>query len=864
MLLQIGDLFGSYEIVGLLGQGGMGEVYRARDTTLKRDVALKVLPAAFLRDPEHKARFQREAEVLASLDHPNIGPIYGLVESEEARALVLALIEGPTLADRIAAGPLERPELLRIVRQTIDALEYAHDHGVVHRDLKPANVKITPEGTVKVLDFGLAKVMEDDRLAPSGADLPTQTIGLTRVGVILGTASYMSPEQAVGKSADRRSDIFSFGAVLFEALTGRRAFRGATAGDVLESVVRNDPDWSMLSSDTPEALRTVLRRCLTKDRLQRMQAIGEARITLDAGSTAPPAAPRLAALPLTFLRKPWATAAALLLALLLLGGVYLAGRRAGVAPPLSFQRLTYRHGDILSARFAPEAQTVLFSAAWEDGPVELFSMRLESPESRSMDLPGVELQAVSASSDMALLRRGGMLMDWHFRLGVLASAPFAGGAPREIISGVRFADYGPESSAMAAVRLAQGGFQIEFPLGKVLYQTPGDIGGMRVSPKGDLVAFAERTSGFGADWAIATLDHNGRKKTLTTGWPGGDLLWLAWPPSGDEVWFAAGISGSDTLRAVSLSGRVRELAHFPASFQILDVSRDGRVLANRVNGHGGFMGTLPGESKERDLSWLDDSETDDLSADGKTLLITEYGDGGGSGRWSIYLRKTDGSPAVRLGEGQAFALSPDGKWALTLRRGNPAQLVLLPTGPGNPVVLANGNPRDYLAADWLPDGKRILFAGVEPGHKARCYVQDVAGGAPRPVTPEGVTSRLGQHSISPDGAWFAAMDSQGQVSLYPTETGEPRPIPGLSPGDIPLRWSADETALFMLRKNALPVRIFRVNVATGRSEQWKEIQPADPAGIAELYSLQLAADETTYYYSYIRTLSDLYVIGGLR
>src|SRR5258708_11122667 len=279
MPLSVGDKLGHYEILSLLGQGGMGEVYRARDTTLKRDVALKVLPAAFLRDPERMARFQREAEVLASLDHPNIGPIYGIVESEGARALVLALIDGPTLADQIAAGLLPQDDAIAIARQIIEALEYAHDRGVIHRDLKPANVKITPEGVVKVLDFGLAKVLEDE-VAPASAgglaNSPTLTLGHTRAGVILGTAAYMSPEQAIGRPVDRRSDIFSFGAVLYEMLTGQRAFTGATAPDVLENVVKTDPDWSRLPAQ--EAL---VRRCLTKDRKQRLQAIGEARIALD-------------------------------------------------------------------------------------------------------------------------------------------------------------------------------------------------------------------------------------------------------------------------------------------------------------------------------------------------------------------------------------------------------------------------------------------------------------------------------------------------------------------------------------------------------------------------------------------------------
>jgi Tol biopolymer transport system component len=281
MPLAAGTRLGHYEILTSLGQGGMGEVYRAQDTTLQRQVALKVLPAVFLRDPDRMARFQREAQVLASLDHPNIGPIYGMVESDESRALVLALIEGPTLADRIEAGPVPHDETVAISRQIIEALEYAHDRGVVHRDLKPANVKITPDGMVKVLDFGLAKVLEDEPPKSSLSNSPTMTLGHTRAGMILGTAAYMSPEQAIGRAADRRTDIFSFGAVLYEMLTGKRAFPGTTTPDVLEAVVKFDPDWAALPEATPGYLRRLLERALVKDRKQRLQAIGEARIALE-------------------------------------------------------------------------------------------------------------------------------------------------------------------------------------------------------------------------------------------------------------------------------------------------------------------------------------------------------------------------------------------------------------------------------------------------------------------------------------------------------------------------------------------------------------------------------------------------------
>jgi serine/threonine-protein kinase len=272
IMLETGTRLGPYQILSPIGAGGMGEVYRARDANLKRDVAVKVLPAVLAHDNERMARFRREAEVLASLNHPGIATIYGL----EGDAIVMEMVEGETLA-----GPLPLDTALRYAKQIVEALEYAHDRGVIHRDLKPANIKITPEGGVKLLDFGLAKAIENPSAANDPANSPTLTLGYTQAGVVLGTAGYMSPEQAVGKMVDRRSDIFSFGAVLYELLTGKPAFTGESAGEILAAVVKVDPDWSSLPAETPEWLRRLLRRCLVKDRKQRLQAIGEARIALE-------------------------------------------------------------------------------------------------------------------------------------------------------------------------------------------------------------------------------------------------------------------------------------------------------------------------------------------------------------------------------------------------------------------------------------------------------------------------------------------------------------------------------------------------------------------------------------------------------
>src|SRR5712692_5206237 len=337
MALSPGTRLGPYEVLALIGAGGMGEVYRAHDTKLDRDVALKVLPEAYAADPERIARFQREAKTLASLNHTNIAAIYGLEEADGVTALVLELVEGPTLADRIARGPVPLDEALTIAHQIADALEAAHDQGVIHRDLKPANVKVKSDGMVKVLDFGLAKAFAPDAggAAADLANSPTLSMQATQAGLILGTAAFMSPEQASGKAVDKRSDLWAFGVVLMEMLTGRPVFGGETVSHVLASVLKSDPDWTTLPAGTPPEIRRLLRRCLEKDRKRRLDSAADARLEIDEALTASmgEASPMRVTMPRAtgWRVLPWAVASALAVGLVLMLALWPPWRK--VLPP---------------------------------------------------------------------------------------------------------------------------------------------------------------------------------------------------------------------------------------------------------------------------------------------------------------------------------------------------------------------------------------------------------------------------------------------------------------------------------------------------------------------------------------------------
>jgi len=435
--------------------------------------------------------------------------------------------------------------------------------------------------------------------------------------------------------------------------------------------------------------------------------------------------------------------------------------------------------------------------------------------------------------------------------GTLARMPLGGGAPREVLENVQEADWSPDGSRLAVVRDTGDRRRLEYPPGTVLYETAGWISHARVSRDGQRIAFLDHALRGDNRGAVAVVDLQKSRKVLAPVGRNG----LAWSPDGKEVW----TGGLGT--AVDLAGRGRRI--WPTPWSLHDISRDGRVLAGLPSWRREMAGRGPRDAEERSLSWLDWSFPVDLSADGRTVLFEEQTVLDRNANNAIYVRKTDGSPAVRLGAGQALAFSPDGKWVLAaVKTGEATDLVLLPTAAGEPRTL----PRtaiEYQGGDWFPDGNRILLSGHEPGQGTRLYVMDVPDGRPKTVSPEGV-SLYTWKALSPDGHLAVAMAGDRTLGLYPMDGGEPRALPGTSPGDVPVRWSVDGRSVYVVRGVGMPAHIDLVDVATGARRPWKDLRPADAAGVLQIGPIHISPDGGSYVYSYRRQLDELVVVTGLK
>ncbi len=835
---------GPYEIVSMLGAGGMGEVYRARDTRLRRDVAVKILPADLMHDPGRRQRFEHEARAAGSLNHPHLVSVFDVGEEQGLLYLVSELVDGESLRSLMKNGVPPLRQILEIGAQVADGLAAAHAGGIVHRDLKPENIMLTRDGRAKILDFGLAR------------QIANKDVTQTESGVVMGTAGYMSPEQVRGGNVDHRSDIFALGSVLYEMATGKRAFQRDNSVATMHAILSDDPP-PMTGSKAPPALQRIVQHCLEKNPERRFQSARdlafqlEAMTVLSTESIAP-----IVEEPVKSRRPLWIGAGIALL-LALLAGAFFAGRQTGKRPVPSIRQITFRRGNIESARFGPDGQTIVYGAAWDGKGPQLYTARTDSNASRRLELQNALLCAISSTGEMAILI--GHRNSFQGYTGTLARVPLAGGMPRELVENAQAAAWTPDGAGLAVVRAVNGASRLEFPIGTPLYQSHGWISAPAFSPSGDVIAFLDHPTPGDDAGTVAIVDRAGKKTTLSSYYESSSGV--AWAPNG-EIWFTASEPGaglSRSLMAVSRSGAHRILSRMAGTMDLQDIARDGRVLMAHGRSGSGIFGRTSGDVSEREMTWLDNPIDADLSADGKTLLIAEAAAGEGQ-RYGVYLRSTDGKDAVRLGDGYANALSPDGRYVSTILYGSPKQLILMPTGAGATITLPRGPIDSYVYSNWTHDGRRVVFTGTESGQGLRGYVQDVTGGPPRAFAQDLVPEL--SLPVSPDDRWVARHTAGGGIRLFGVDGKETRDVAGGAPGEGIVQFTADGKSLFVTNHFASHARIFKLEIATGKRELWKDLTPADPAGVVLIQSIRITPDERAYIYGCFRVLSNLYVMTG--
>jgi eukaryotic-like serine/threonine-protein kinase len=853
---MIGKDLGPYRVLERVGAGGMGEVYRARDAKLNRDVAIKILPDALAADPAALARFEREAQAVAALSHPNILAIHDFGREGDTAYAVMELLEGETLRARLAHGALPARKAAELAAQIAEGLAAAHEKGIVHRDLKPENVFVTHDGRAKVLDFGLAK-RTDSASSPSASMQATG--GHTSPGMVLGTAAYMSPEQVRGEAVDPRSDIFSFGAVLHEMLTGRPAFGRETATESMTAILKEDPaEIAVSGPGVPPGLQRIVQHCLEKRPGERFQSARDIAFALQALSgSAVASGPGVVVTRRSY--RLW------LVPLMLLTGL-LAGWliKAPGSPPLTIRRLTFGKGRLESARFLSGSRDVVYSARWQGQSPEVFILRPDSLSARPLGVPNASLLSVSRNEDLAL-QLDPRLWDGRpaGRLGQVATTE---GGVRPLADQALEADWLPDGRRLAVLNTGSEarGRRLEFPLGTLAWETPYSIHSLRVSPRGDKVACFSEPSTIRGTGKIVVLDAMGRRTELAdvVGFTG-----LAWGPDGQDIWYSLETGGSSRVFALSPSGKQRLLLHQAGRLRLLDAAPDGRILLSLDNDLKGVMGRSPAGGQERDLGWNEANMATQISADGKSVLLGR-GDDWGTLLGSIFLRSTDGSPAVRVGEGERFALSPDGQEVLTWTSSSPSQLSLIPTGPGTPKTIPVGGSI-FVSRLWFLRGRQgFLLWAIVPGRKVSLLVVGPEGGKAKPLL-EGAAIWWGSEPVSPDGRYVAVIDynqanvNTGGLKFVAVDGGPSVSVRGTREGDILSGW-ADAGGLLLFNRDGLPCRMVRLDLATGRRDLLHEIMPADPSGISGVQEIQMSADGRSYSYNYVRRLSDLYLVEGLK
>ncbi|HUE85121.1 MAG TPA: protein kinase [Vicinamibacterales bacterium] len=860
MHLTFGARVGHYEVVELLGAGAMGEVYRAHDPKLGRHVAIKLLNVVTALKADDVRRLEREARAASALNHPGIVTIHDTGESAGRFFIVMEFIDGTTLRHFLRRGALPLKRALQIASQLADALAKAHEVGIVHRDLKPENVMVSSDGHVKIVDFGLAKLGEPALAGSSNAGEATIGDGSSR-GMLLGTVGYMSPEQASGNTADFRSDQFAFGAILYELVTGTRAFQRTTSVETLSMIVTSEPERPLaLNPALPVPLVWTIERCLSKDAADRYASTRDLAREIQTFRDHMGELTAVARPPHAVARRG-AVLAAAAVAVAIGVAAYLAWPSSGsgasaVASGLAFTQLTFGRGHVANARFAPDGQTIFYAAGWNGAPLQVFETRPSGPESRPLGPASTSLASISSTGELALIL--GCRLDWGNCVGTLARMP-PGGAPREILEDVISADWAPDGESLAAIQLAAGEYQLHFPPGKPLYTTEGRLGYVRFSPHGDRLAFVEHEVVDDETGVLKIIDLQGQATTVSGRWE--KIRDVVWSPAGGEIWVTASRQGNTTsIYAVSLSGEQRVILHAPGAITVLDLAPDRRALI----AHGLSRAHIVWSSgtDTRELSWLDWSTVADLSSDGKTILFYEWGQAVGRNP-EVYLRTIDEADAVRLGDGRALALSPDERWALALREMPQPHLVLLPTGAGTSRTLPPEGLTDFYWARWFPDGQRLLVVGAGPDALPASFIQDTATGRLEPVAEKGMLAVL----VSPDGRRLLISDPLAGYLMWPLDGGPPVELEGLDAEDRPVQWSADGRFLYVRGAEEPVVRMYRFEIATGEKDLVTELAPRDPSGVVGVADgrgqLAVTPDGKSYVFTYWTWMRDLFLVEGL-
>jgi serine/threonine protein kinase/dipeptidyl aminopeptidase/acylaminoacyl peptidase len=827
----------------------MGEVYSAHDSRLKRDVAIKFLPSRFAQDAQRLSRFEQEARAVAALNHANILVVHDLGTHEGMPYVVCELVDGKTLREALSEGTLSQRRIIEIGKQITQGLSAAHTRGIIHRDLKPENIMLTRQGGVKILDFGLAKLMQT---GPADGSVATIASPLSEAGQVFGTVGYMAPEQVCGEKVDHRADLFALGVILYEAAAGAAPFSRASAVETMSAILKDDPP-ELVGTDRKisPGLERIIFHCLEKNPEKRFQAASDVEFALDSLSETSVVA---AQVPRS--RRSWQLAAVVSGMVVFSAVAFLAGRRIIDDPPPDVHRLTYQRGTINNARISRDGKYVVYSARWNGEKSRLYSLQEPFLDSRPFELPEACVLSLSNSGQMALLIHPQMRPHEHCK-GTLAQVAFSGGAPREIAEDVTEADWSPDGKELAIVHSGGGRDRIEYPIGNVLYETGGYISDLRVSPNGEMVGFLDHPQSPDDRGSVAVLDRKGQRRVLADGWMTEEGL--AWAPDGRSLWFGATPSGSRrTLYRVWLNGKLQVAARYPGSLRVQDCSQQGRLLFTIDNQFNGIRLQVP-SGPDRFLGWLDWSMPQDLSPDGQNLLFDEEGDGGGP-RYSTFIRKTDGSPAVRLGEGTAQQLSPDGNWALVLVPGAPERIVLYPVGAGMKREIRSDPVEAIGSASFTPDGKQLVLSGSAHGQGERLWVLPVDGGTAKPIGPEGVLMPMGNNAaISPDGKSVLATSDHG-LCLVPISGGEIRSIPQTDARARLLRWDQDGKSFLSYQRGNLPQQIFRTDAATGAQVLWKTVDLPDHTGLNGVGMLRITPDGRYLAFMDSRTYSDLFYI----